>query len=172
MTSALLSPHERAEQARRGYSSLQIAFHWSVVLLVIANRLLGQGMEEVHERREAGEGFARWGPAFGHVALGVATFGTMIARFLTRLRRPVETAAGSRHRVMRLLGRLDHWAFHVVLLAMPPLGVLARFFGADWAGGLHSLLAWVLVALIVLHAGGALLLLGENVIRRILRPAA
>lgn len=172
MTSTPTTPHERAEHARHGYSSLQIAFHWSVVVLVIVNWLMGQGMEEVYERREEGERFAQWGPAFVHIALGVAIFGTMIARLMARLNRPVETAAGSKHEIMKLLGRINHWAFYAVLLAMPPLGVLAWFFGADWAGDLHSLLSWVLVALIGLHIGGALahLVLGENIIRRIIRP--
>ena len=174
MTTAPTTPSERAAHARHGYSSLQIAFHWSVVVLVIANWFVGQGMEEVFLKREAGEQFAQWGPAFVHIALGIAIFGTMVARLLTRLNRPVETAAGSKHRIMKLLGWLNHWAFYVVLLAMPPLGAIAWFAGSEAAGGLHSILAWLLPFLIAVHVGGALLhlILGENIIRRIVRPTA
>lgn len=174
MTDTPTTPHERADHARHGYSSLQIAFHWSVVVLVAVNWLVGQGMEEVYERREAGEAFAQWGPAFVHIALGVTIFGTMVARLLARINRPVETAAGSRHRIMKTLGALNHWAFYAVLLAMPPLGVLAWFFSAGWAADLHGLLAWLLPILILLHVGGAILhlFLGENIIRRIVRPTA
>lgn len=174
MSTTPTTPSSRAAHARHGYSSLQIAFHWSVLILVVANWLVGQGMERVYEQREAGQIFAQWGPAFVHIALGVAIFGTMIARLLERLNRPVETAADSRHKLMKLLGWLNHWALYAVLLLMPPLGLLAWFFGADWAAGLHSFLAWALVALIALHVGGAILhlILGENVLRRMLRPTA
>ena len=174
MTTTPTTPSERAAHARYGYSSLQITFHWSVVVLVIVQWLMGQGMEEVFLKREAGEQFAQWGPAFVHIVLGLAIFGTMVARLLTRLNRPVETAAGTKHPLMALLGWLNHWAFYVVLLAMPPLGAIAWFAGNEAAGNIHSFLSWVLVILIVLHVGGALthLILGENIIRRIVRPTA
>jgi cytochrome b561 len=174
MTTVPTTPTERSRHARHGYSSTQIAFHWSVVLLVVANWLLGFGMEQVYERRNAGEVFAQWGPAFMHIAIGIAIFGTMLARLLARINRPVETAAGSKHHIMKVLAWVNHWAFYAVLLAMPPLGLLAWFFRAEWAGALHSFLAWTLPFLIAAHVGGALLhlILGENVIRRILRPTA
>lgn len=172
MTTTPATPSERASHARHGYSSYQIAYHWTVVVLVVVNWLLGQGMERVYEMREAGERFSQWGPAFVHIALGVSILIVMLMRLGARIRRPVQTSPESKHRIMALLGRINHWAFYVVLIAMPPLGVLAWFFGSDVAAGLHSLLAWVLVALIVLHVGGALLhlVLGENIIRRIVRP--
>jgi len=174
MTDTPISPHERTTRARHGYSSLQITYHWSIVVLVVVNWLVGQGMEEVYEKREAGEYFAQWGPAFVHIAIGVAIFLTMIARLVTRLNRPVETAGDSKHKIMKLLGWLNHWAFYAVLLSMPPLGVLAWFFALDWAAAAHSFLAWALPFLIALHVGGAILhlILGENIIRRIVRPTA
>jgi cytochrome b561 len=168
------TPTERAVHARHGYSSTQIALHWSVVGLVTVNWLIGGAMEEVFERREAGEAIVQWGPAFVHIALGLAIFGTMVARVLARINRPVETAAGTKHPIMALLGMINHWAFYAVLLAMPPLGAIAWFGGAEWAGDLHGLLAFLLPILIVVHVGGALvhLVLGENIIRRIVRPTA
>lgn len=171
MTDTPISPHERAEHARHGYSSLQITYHWSIVVLVTANWLIGWGMAEVYDRREAGEAIVQWGPAFVHIAIGLAIFGTMVARLLARINRPVETAGDTKHTVMKKLAWLNHWAFYVVLLAMPPLGVLAWYFHQDWAGELHGLLAILLPLLIVLHVGGALvhLFLGENVFRRMLR---
>lgn len=172
MTTTPTTPAERAAHARHGYSSLQIAFHWSVAVLVVVQWLVGQGMEEVFEGRQAGEDLAQYGPAFVHIVLGVVILGTMIARLMARLRRPVETAAGTRHPVMALWGRINHWAFYAVLLAMPPLGALAWFAGSEAAGTLHGLLSWLLVALILLHLAGAAVhgLLGENIVRRIVRP--
>jgi cytochrome b561 len=174
MTTTPTTPSERSAHARHGYSSLQIAFHWSVVVLVVVNWLVGQGMSEVFEAREAGEPLTQWGPAFVHIALGIAIFGTMVARLLTRLNRPVQTAPDSKHKIMALLGKINHWAFYAVLLVMPPLGLIAWFTGSEAFGGLHSLLAWVLVLLIAAHVGGVIvhLILGENILRRMVRPTA
>jgi cytochrome b561 len=112
--------------------------------------------------------------AYLHIAVGVTILLVMIARLRERIRRPVQTAPESRHRTMAFLGRLNHWAFYVILLAMPPVGAIAWFGGSEAAGAIHSFVSWVLVALILLHVGGALLhlLLGEPVIRRMFRPSA
>jgi cytochrome b561 len=174
MTTTPTTPSDRAAHARHGYSSLQIAFHWSIVVLVVVNWLIGPAMERVYEAREEGQALTQWGPAFVHIALGLAIFGTMVARLMTRLQRPVQTAPDSKHKVMALLGKINHWAFYAVLLAMPPLGALAWFFGLEFFGTLHSLLAWVLLFLIVAHLAGNLahVILGENIIKRMVRPSA
>jgi cytochrome b561 len=174
MTTTPTTPSERAVHARHGYSSYQIALHWTVVVLVITQILLGPGMEEVFVAVQANEAVTQWGPAFVHIALGVSLFLVMVARLMARINRPVETAAGSKHHLMALLGRINHWAFYVVLLAMPPVGALAWFGGSELAATIHSWTAWVLLALILLHVGGAAVhvFLGENIIRRIVRPTA
>jgi cytochrome b561 len=174
MSTIPTTPSDRAAHARHGYSSLQIAFHWSIVVLVVVNWLIGPAMERIFEAREAGQPLTQWGPAFVHIALGLAIFGTMIARLLTRLRRPVQTAPDSKHKIMALLGKINHWAFYAVLLAMPPLGLIAWLTGSELFGGLHSFLAWVLLFLIVAHLAGniAHLILGENILKRMARPSA
>jgi cytochrome b561 len=57
---------------------------------------------------------------------------------------------------------------------MPPLGAIAWFAKSDTAGDIHSLLSVALIALVLLHVGGAIVhvILGENILRRILRPTA
>ena len=140
---------------------------------MVANWLLGQGMERVFDAREEGQAVINLGPAYMHIAIGIVIFLTMVARLIARTKRPVQTAAGSKHHFLALLGRINHWAFYVVLILMPLLGAMAWFTGSEAAGGLHSLLSWVLVVLIVLHVGGALvhLVLGENILRRMLRES-
>jgi cytochrome b561 len=171
MTDTPITPHERVAHARHGYSSLQITYHWSIVVLVVTNWLVGHGMEEVYQKREAGEYFSQWGPAFVHIALGMAILGTMIARLITRIQRPVETAGDTKHHIMKVLAWINHWAFYAVLISMPILGALAWFLAWNWAAALHSFLAWLLPFLILVHVGGAVvhLVLGENVFRRMLR---
>ena len=172
MTTTPTTPSERAAHARHGYSSLQIALHWTVVVMVVVQWLVGLGMRDVFFALEAGEAVVQWGPAFVHIALGITIFLVMIARLMARINRPVETAAGTKHPTMALLGRINHWAFYVLLLAMPPVGALAWFGGSLTAAYIHRFSAWTLLVLIVLHVGGAIahLILGENIIRRIVRP--
>ena len=172
MTTTPVTPSERKAHARHGYASYQIAYHWTIVVLVVVNWFLGQPMSEIYDAREEGQQFSQWGPAFVHIAIGVSILIVMLMRLGAKIRRPVQVAPESKHRTLALLGRINHWAFYVVLISMPILGALAWFFGSDLAANLHSLLAWVLPILIVLHVGGALLhlVLGENIIRRIVRP--
>ncbi|WP_210527028.1 cytochrome b [Rubellimicrobium arenae] len=172
MTTTPTTPSERAAHARHGYSSYQITLHWTIVVLVAVQWLMGFGMERVYDAVENNEAVSQWGPAFIHIVLGITIFLIMVARLMARINRPVQTAAGTKHHLLAMLGKINHWAFYVVLLAMPPVGALAWFGGSEAAAGIHSLTAWLLLILIVLHVGGALLhlVLGENIIRRIVRP--
>lgn len=174
MTSTPDSPVEREAHARHGYSSLQIAFHWSIVVLVLVNWLIGDAMSDVFDARVDGDFINQWGPAFVHIAIGLAIFGTMVARLLARLKRPVKTAGDTKHPLLARIGQLNHWALYAVLLAMPPLGAIAWFAESEAAGEIHSFLSAALIVLVLLHVGGAIvhLILGENILRRILRPTA
>jgi cytochrome b561 len=157
---------------KHGYSSFQIAIHWTVVVLVAFNLLLGQSMEAVFEAQEAGLEVMNLGPAYVHVTIGVSILLIMIARLAARYGRPVRTAGDSPHRTMALLGRINHWAFYGILLLIPVLGALAWFGRIEAAGTLHGLAVWVLLGLIALHVSGVIAhhLMGENLIRRMGRP--
>lgn len=165
---------------RHGYSSLQIALHWSVAALVVANWFLGETMEEAFEAtREAGEAAepAALGGAYAHIAIGVAVLLLMVVRLTQRLRRPVATDPDSPsdglHRALAVLGLVNHWAFYGLLLAIPVLGAVAWFGGSGAAGSLHGLLVTVTLWLVVIHVGAALLhqfVLRDGLLRRMLRP--
>lgn len=157
---------------KHGYSSLQIAIHWTVVVLVAFNILLGQPMERVYEAQEAGQEVMNLGPAYVHVTIGISILLVMVARLAARYNRPVKTAGDSPHRVMALLGLINHWAFYGMLFVIPILGALAWFGRSEAAGTLHGLGVWVLLGLIALHVSGVIAhhLVGENLIRRMARP--
>jgi cytochrome b561 len=57
----------RERKARHGYSSLQIALHWTVVALIVLNWFLGQAMEEIFDDIRDGEGVSSPWPAYLHV---------------------------------------------------------------------------------------------------------
>jgi len=158
---------------KHGYSSLQIALHWLVLVLVVVNLLLGQSMARVFEARHGGEAVVSAGPAYAHIAIGVTILLTMIARLAARLSRPVATAPDTPHRLLATLGRINHWAFYAMLLLIPLLGAIAWFGDSEAAGELHGLAIVVLLVLIAIHVSAALFhhfVLGDGLIRRMLRP--
>lgn len=173
MTTTPTSPSERTVRARHGYSSTQIALHWLVAILVIANWLLGDAMAEVFDAREEGEAISNYGPAFVHIAIGVAVLAAMLFRLSVRIRRPVQTDPDDPHRILALLGAINHWAFYALLIVIPLVGAVAWFGGSEGAGELHELLVNITLVLVLIHVGAALLhhfVLRDGLIRRMLRP--
>jgi len=175
MTTTPTSTSERAEHARHGYSSTQIALHWLVAILVIANWLLGDGMAETFDAREEGVAILNFGPAYVHIAIGVSVLILMLVRLTARIRRPVQTDPDDPYRILRLLGWINHLAFYALLIVIPVLGAIAWFGNSEAAGDLHGLLVTVTLVLVLIHVGAALLhqfVLRDGLIRRMLRPTA
>jgi cytochrome b561 len=173
MTTTPTTPAERAVHARHGYSSTQIALHWLVAVLVIVNWLLGDNMAEVFDAREDGEAITNWGPAYIHIAIGVSVLLLMLFRLATRIRRPVQTDPDDPHRLLAVLGAINHWAFYALLIVIPLVGAVAWFGGSEGAGELHELLVGLTLILVLLHVAAALFhqfVLGDGLIRRMLRP--
>lgn len=158
---------------KHGYSTVQIALHWTVAVLVAANLLLGGAMAEVFDAVQDGEEVDSLGAAYAHILIGSSILLLMVVRLAARLGRPVATNPDSPHRVLALLGRINHWTFYVILILLPLGGIVAWFAGSEAAGRLHGLLATALLAVIALHVAAALfhqLVLRENLLRRIIRP--
>jgi cytochrome b561 len=160
---------------KHGYSSLQIAFHWSIVGLVAFQWFLGWPMSQVFDARQAGERLVQEGAAYAHIALGVTILILMLARLGAKLKRPVQVAPDSDHPWARLAGQVNHWIFYIVLIALPLGGILAWFGRSEVAASLHALLAVALPFFIAAHVLGALVhqfVFGDNLIGRIVRPGA
>ena len=158
---------------KHGYSTAQIAIHWTVAVLVAANLLLGDAMSRVFNAVQDGQEVDSLGAAYVHIIIGVTLLLLMVARLAARLQRPVATNPDSPHKLLALLGRINHWAFYGILLVLPLLGLAAWFGGSETAGDLHGLLVTVLLAAMALHVGAVILhhlVLRENLIRRIIRP--
>jgi cytochrome b561 len=108
-----------------------------------------------------------------HKSLGLLFFGLVLVRMAWRLAHPPAPLPSSVSRLSARLSRLTHFALYGCIFLMPLFGFLGasfskagvRFFGlplpaiglpdhdvAELWYGLHSAVAWVLVALIALHA--------------------
>jgi cytochrome b561 len=112
-----------------------------------------------------------------HKSVGIAVFGLVFLRILWRAAHRPAPLPNSLPKWQVNLSRVTEWLLYACMLLMPILGFLGTsysksgvaFFGtplASWAVpnhdtaelffGLHSALAWVLVALVALHAAGGL----------------
>jgi superoxide oxidase len=159
--------------ARSRHQPLTIALHWITALLVLAQITLAI----VHD--QASDAEMRHAVLTAHRSLGVAIWYLVICRLAWRLlgMRLVAFPA-SMPRWQQWGARLSEWALYGLLLAQPLTGLAAEvlrgrpfnLFGIQvspltapdkvWAAaaeGLHTLGAYSLVALVLVHAGAAIL---------------
>ena len=161
------------EPKRAGYNGTQIFLHWAIVVLIVLQLINSQWMEPAFEARvgeaPAGEGGNPW----PHIILGVAVLLLTIWRLTVRLRRGAPAHAAGENSLISTAAKANHVALYVMLFAMPLTGAIAWFGGIENVGDLHSVLRWVLIALVVLHIAGGLFeqfVLRNNVLARIVRP--
>ena len=84
---------------KHGYSSLQIAFHWIIVVLFAVNWFLGDAMGQAFEApwraRPTAGAAVPLGGAYSHVIIGLI----VLARDARPARRPAPAAGGDRSRI-------------------------------------------------------------------------
>ena len=161
-------------EARSGYSHLQMGIHWLVVLMVVVQLIIGDSMTEMIEAIEDGEPVAGsdalWGTV--HYWLGIAIFAVMLLRLAVRLTTGVPPHAGTQPGWQIAAANIVHWAFYVVLLAVPVSGLVAYYGIAD-VGELHGLSKPLLILLIAIHVGAAFynqFVRKDGTLMRMLRP--
>ncbi len=159
--------------ARAGYSAAQIALHWTIAVLIVAQVVLHEGMEAAYR---AGQGGA---PATEselfladlHVACGIAVLLLALLRVALRIRRGAPPPPEKEHEALRFAARAVHIAFYAVILLMPATGALAWFGGAGAMAAVHGAGMLLIVVLLALHIAGALyhhFVLRTDVMRRML----
>ena len=155
----------------RRYTTVAIALHWLVLVLVLvqfATKLIPKGSFGLASRT-----LNAW-----HLAVGPTILLLMLVRLAWRLAHPAPPPPADLSAGVQRLSRATHWGFYAVLIVLPVLGWLsANGFGAtvtlaglfplpallgtdkplaETIGGIHGVLAWILLALIALHVAGAL----------------
>lgn len=165
------------------YSSVAIAFHWMIALLVIVNLVIGLGHESIPALRA-------WMGT--HKAIGISVLVLTLARVAWRLAHRPPPLPAATPVWERVAAHATHWSLYALLLAMPLTGWALvsgpdakrplSWFGlfdvpllpvasstADAADAAHGLLGWVMLALVVLHVSAALrhhLILRDHVLAR------
>jgi cytochrome b561 len=148
-----------------GYSRLQIALHWIVVVLIIVQYVGHEAM------------VAAW-EAFGahvHVIGGVLVLLLAAARIVLRITQGAPTPPANEPRGLQILAAATHGLIYMLLFAMPISGMMLWGGGIEAAGAVHSTLRFALLGLIALHIVGAVyhaFVLGSDVMSRMIRPKA
>jgi cytochrome b561 len=154
----------------KGYSTLQIALHWAIAGLIVANYLISDGMEEAFDGMMEGRAVTGITPVF-HVWAGVAVLVLVLIRLFVR-----RASAGWQHEAETAADRLALWGhrgLYALMVAVPALGAISWFGGIDATAGLHVIVMNVMMILVLGHAAMALFhqyVLRDGLLIKMLRP--
>lgn len=141
-----------------GYSSTQVALHWTVVVLVAFQFVAHDAIAEWW-RETSGDGPRPAEPealASMHAVVGVSIFALALARIYLRMTRGAPPPPPDEPWLLKVAAEAVHVSIYVLLLALPATGALAWFFGLALAADTHEFLTNILLAAIALHVSGAL----------------
>lgn len=158
---------------RSRYSTVAIILHWTIAVLLIDNLTVGLLFDTI-------EGYDKsllFTLISLHKSTGITILALVVLRLLWRLMNRPPPLPAHLTQAERALAKLSHWGFYVVMLALPlsgwamvsnpPKHFPMLWYGtvsipplpspANWNyGGLHAILGWVALAMIVLHVAAAL----------------
>lgn len=139
-----------------GYSRTRIGLHWLVLLLVIGQFVLHDGMVASY-RAKVDTGVSNFTTlTVLHIAGGMLILIFAMCRLMLRQSRGAPPPPQSKSAVQAMVARAGHVGLYLLLILMPVTGVVAWAGPAGPAAGLHSRLRRVVFGLAVLHFPGAL----------------
>ena len=163
---------------RTGYSISQITLHWVIAILLVINSFFsGEGMGQAwrsYERGNDATGLSGFVPQ-AHLWIGIAVLVFALYRLYLRQTRGVPEAPAEESTVLRMAAHVTHILLYALMILIPVTGLAVYYGGIEVAGGIHEFLRLPLIALVLLHVGGALyqrFILKTNVLTRIVRPEA
>jgi cytochrome b561 len=160
----------------RGYSLLQVALHWTIVVLIAFQLLFHDAIGDVFDDRMDGDAIRAEDQlgAMLHVAVGASILVLAIIRILVRLRRGAPPVPPQHNAAMRFVATATHVVLYGFIFLQPLSGASAWFLGVEMPAKVHTFLVWYIFAPVVaLHIAGALaehFVFRTNVLRRMLKP--
>ena len=183
MTVDTLQPAAPAVAPQQRYTAVAIALHWAIALMIIG--LIGVGWYMENLLGDAPADRAQYQTIVQlHKSFGITVLLLSVARIAWRIMNPPPKEPPMPD-WQAMASRTVHILFYILIIAMPLSGWImasasgafeTRYFGTvdirlpviptldagtregleNAAGSAHSLMAWVIVGLLVLHVGGAL----------------
>jgi cytochrome b561 len=147
--SAMSKPDSKP--APTAYSRIQIRLHWLVFVLLVVQFILHEPITEAFDQIEDGLVPAFYPQVAAHVFGGFLIFVLAAARLWIRLDRGVPPLPASDPPMQRMAAHLTHYSLYALLFAMPVSGAVAWFRGNEAAADAHSVMRFVLIALVALH---------------------
>lgn len=138
------------------YSRQQKILHWSIVVLIAAQYLLFDSIGHLFRDVMKEGTYVYDFISTGHLVVGLAILLLMGWRFWLRKQQGVPAAPANDSTLMTQAAHLTHIVFYALLVLLPVFGLLAWFLKIGFFAELHEMGTNVLLALIVLHVGGAL----------------
>ena len=121
----------------------------------------------------AEEGRPIMGNAVWHMVSGITILIFMLTRLALRFTHGAPPSKADSPGWDKVLSKLNHWLFYVVLIAMPLVGMAAYLIPSRAMGELHENTVPVLLALVALHLAGVVyhqFIRKDGLIRRMTRP--
>lgn len=137
------------------YSATQVRLHWVIVILMAGQYLLHEGIAEAWEARLEGTIPNEPYPN-PHAIVGILILLLALWRIGLRLRRGAPALPEEEPEALKIVAKITHLAFYVLLIGMPISGALAWVAGLELPAEAHEVAAKLMMALIVLHIAGAL----------------
>ncbi len=177
-----LQPEGGHPESRR-YTSVAIAFHWVIAVLLVGMVFYGWWMEGLRDAANEGEvSFATVQSAYNwHKTTGITILILSLARLGWRFTHKVPPLPAHMNGLERFAARFTHVGFYAVMIGAPiggwvtasatnfpthlfnvdalvlprlPVPQSSEFY--ETAGSVHGAGGWVILILLTLHAGAAL----------------
>lgn len=137
------------------YSTTQVRLHWVIVILMAGQYLLHNGIEAAWQGRL--DGTIPNAPFPNpHAIVGMVILALTLWRIALRLRHGAPALPAEEPEALKIVAKITHLAFYVLLIGMPISGALAWVAGLELPAEAHEVAAKLMIALIALHVAGAL----------------
>ena len=116
------------------YSAVAQAFHWIIAALIVTQFMLAYMADDLPL------GVHKLALLARHKSFGMTILMLAVLRLLWRLRNPAPALPAGMTSMERLLARATHFAFYVLLFAMPLTGWMmssAKNYSVSWFGAVH-----------------------------------
>lgn len=159
--------------APSAYSRTQIALHWTIAVLILAQYLFSEGIERAWRAFVRGQDASASDLplAYMHATFGLTILALAALRLWLRASRGVPPLPADDPAPLKLLAHVTHGLIYLLIFIVPFSGAVAWFFGVQGAIAAHLLGKTVLMYVVGLHIAGALVqhfVFRTNVLRRMI----